>query len=214
LLLRRAPVDLGLEPDNIWEGGTASGTWNVTVTSIASNDWNLGNSVRAQRFRWLAASYFCGFSQACGAGPPDEVPYGNRVGREHCGFGIRFGERCRCSRPDRRRPFVRSRRARMGLEYRQWRLCGVLRGLLVLAAAPSAPLLWFMVVAQGTLGYGLASVIGAIPAESFGGRPLWEHLQHGDVGRDHRGRCRALGRREVARFDRQLFACLLAVDCL
>jgi len=31
-------------------------------------------------------------------------------------------------------------------------------------------LLWLMVVAQGTLGYGLTSVIGAIPAESFGGR--------------------------------------------
>ena len=42
--------------------------------------------------------------------------------------------------------------------------------LLALAAAPSTPLLWFMVVAQGTLGYSLTSVMGAIPAESFGGR--------------------------------------------
>jgi len=42
--------------------------------------------------------------------------------------------------------------------------------LLALPSDPSAPLLWAMVVAQGTLGYGLTSVIGAIPAESFGGR--------------------------------------------
>ena len=31
-------------------------------------------------------------------------------------------------------------------------------------------LLWVMVVAQGTLGYGLTSVMGAIPAEIFAGR--------------------------------------------
>ena len=42
--------------------------------------------------------------------------------------------------------------------------------LLALDAAPCAPLLWIMVVTQGTLGYSLTSVMGAIPAESFGGR--------------------------------------------
>ena len=42
--------------------------------------------------------------------------------------------------------------------------------LLALHTAPSTPLLWLMVIAQGTLGYSLTSVMGAIPAESFGGR--------------------------------------------
>jgi MFS family permease len=42
--------------------------------------------------------------------------------------------------------------------------------LLVLSAIPTAPLLWLMVVAQGTLGYSLTSVMGAIPVESFAGR--------------------------------------------
>jgi MFS family permease len=42
--------------------------------------------------------------------------------------------------------------------------------LLALPAAPGAPLLWLAVVTQGTLGYSLTSVMGAIPAESFGGR--------------------------------------------
>src|SRR5262249_36731319 len=42
--------------------------------------------------------------------------------------------------------------------------------LLALAAAPSSWLLWLMVIAQGTIGYGLTSVMGAIPAERFGSR--------------------------------------------
>jgi MFS family permease len=42
--------------------------------------------------------------------------------------------------------------------------------LLALSAVPSAALLWVMVITQGTLGYSLTSVMGAIPAESFEGR--------------------------------------------
>ena len=41
--------------------------------------------------------------------------------------------------------------------------------LLVLPHAPSPALLYFMVISQGALGYGLTSVIGAIPAEIFQG---------------------------------------------
>ncbi|MBV8778351.1 MAG: MFS transporter, partial [Alphaproteobacteria bacterium] len=42
--------------------------------------------------------------------------------------------------------------------------------LIALAGQPSGLLLWLMVVAQGTLGYGLTSVMGPIPAEIFAGR--------------------------------------------
>jgi MFS family permease len=42
--------------------------------------------------------------------------------------------------------------------------------LLLLRHAPTPALLYLMVVAQGMLGYGLTSVIGAIPAEIFEGR--------------------------------------------
>jgi len=42
--------------------------------------------------------------------------------------------------------------------------------LLVLPQAPTPPLLYLMVVAQGMLGYSLTSVIGAIPLEIFEGR--------------------------------------------
>src|SRR5436190_1071326 len=42
--------------------------------------------------------------------------------------------------------------------------------MLLLVQYRPTPLLLVMVVAQGTLGYGLTSVIGAIPAERFPGR--------------------------------------------
>jgi hypothetical protein len=73
-------------------------------------------------------------------------------------------------------------------------------------------LLWLMVVAQGTLGYSLTSVMGAIPVESFAGRHSTQHFRFGDVGRDLRRRGGALGCRSVTRFDRQLFNRLLALD--
>ena len=42
--------------------------------------------------------------------------------------------------------------------------------LIVLRDHPTTVLLYLMVVTQGTLGYGLTSVMGAIPAEIFEGR--------------------------------------------
>jgi MFS family permease len=42
--------------------------------------------------------------------------------------------------------------------------------LIALRELPNAFLFWVMVLSQGMLGYGLTSVIGAIPAELFHGR--------------------------------------------
>jgi MFS family permease len=47
-------------------------------------------------------------------------------------------------------------------------LCCV--ALILLRNHPLPPLLYLMVIAQGSLGYGLTSVMGAIPAEIFEGR--------------------------------------------
>ena len=41
--------------------------------------------------------------------------------------------------------------------------------LLLLAAGPSQPLLWLMVLSQGLLGYAFASIMGPIVAEIFEG---------------------------------------------
>jgi MFS family permease len=42
--------------------------------------------------------------------------------------------------------------------------------LLAMRVNPDPALLWFMVLSQGVLGYGVTSVFGAIPAEIFQGR--------------------------------------------
>jgi MFS family permease len=42
--------------------------------------------------------------------------------------------------------------------------------LIGMARHPNAALFWVMVIAQGTLGYGLTSVMGPIPAEIFAGK--------------------------------------------
>ena len=42
--------------------------------------------------------------------------------------------------------------------------------LLLMRNSPILPLLYLMIAAQGILGYGITSVIGAIPAEIFHGR--------------------------------------------
>src|SRR5437868_1038468 len=47
-------------------------------------------------------------------------------------------------------------------------LCGV--ALILLRDSQMAPFLYVMVIAQGLLGYGLTSVMGAIPAEILEGR--------------------------------------------
>ena len=47
-------------------------------------------------------------------------------------------------------------------------LCG--GALILLRDSQMAPFLYVMVVAQGLLGYGLTSVMGAIPAEILEGR--------------------------------------------
>jgi nitrate/nitrite transporter NarK len=51
-------------------------------------------------------------------------------------------------------------------------VCGLRRLLLILLAmraSPTTPLLWAMVLSQGLVAYGMASVFAAIPAELFQG---------------------------------------------
>jgi sugar phosphate permease len=174
LLLRRRPEDLGLEPDGdrtARDTGTVNQAENVVDAAWAAVDWTLARAMRTTRFWWIAVSYFCGLfawyavqvhqtkylvdigfsaSQAAWAlglvslaGIPGQIALGHvsdRIGREWVWTVGSLG----------------------------FALCYV--SLLLLRQAPSAPLLYVMVVSQGALGYGLTSVVGAIPAEIFQGR--------------------------------------------
>ena len=175
LLLRRRPEDLGLEPDgdHAPQGSVAV---NRTVSNIVDPawvavDWTLGRAMRTARFWWIAVGYFSGLfswyavqvhqtrylveigfsptdaAWALGlvslAGIPGQIALGHlsdRIGREWVWTVGSLG----------------------------FALCYV--SLLLLPHAPTPTLLYLMVASQGMLGYGLTSVIGAIPAEIFQGR--------------------------------------------
>jgi MFS family permease len=175
LLQRRRPEDLGLMPDG--DPGTPSAhagpldASNVVDPAWAAIDWTLPRAMRRLRFWWLFLAFFCGLfawyavqvhqtrylleigfapefaAFALGlvglAGVVGQIAIGHlsdRVGREWAWTVAALG-------------FV---------------LCYLC--LLALPAHPGAPLLYLMVGAQGLLGYGLATVYGAIPAELFQGQ--------------------------------------------
>jgi MFS family permease len=170
LLLRRRPEDIGLAPDG--DGDTPAAAkarrGNVVDPAWAAIEWTLARAMRTARFWWIAVAYFAalfawyavqvhqtqylvetGFSArqaawALGAvslaGVPGQIALGwlsDRIGREIVWAIGNLG---------------------FALTY---------AALLALPAYPGVPTLYAMVVAQGLLGYGLTSVIGAIPAEIF-----------------------------------------------
>ncbi len=173
LLLRQRPEDLGLVPDgdHAVPTSTASGvTANIVDEAWVAVDWTLGRAIRTARFWCIAVGYFCGLfawyavqvhqtkyvvesgfsaTQAAWAlggvslaGIPGQIVLGHvsdRVGREWVWTVGSLG----------------------------FALCYL--ALLGLRHTPTATLLYLMVISQGLLGYGLTSVIGAIPAEIFQG---------------------------------------------
>ena len=172
LLLRRKPQDLGLEPDGAQVGAAAAQRYdNIVDHAWTAVDWTLGRALRTSRFWWIAVAYFGALFSwyavqvhqtkylveiGFGAGEaawalglvslvaiPGQIGLGHlsdRIGREWVWAIGNLG-------------FV---------------LCCV--ALILLHDWPRPALLWAMVIAQGTLGYSLTSVMGAIPVEIFEGR--------------------------------------------
>jgi MFS family permease len=172
LLLRKRPEDMGLHPDG---GSTLHAPARPVSTIIdpvwAGKDWTLPGALRTARFWWIALGYFgalyvwyavqvhqtkylldIGFSPNVGVwalglvsllGIPGQIVLGHasdRIGREAIWAIACLG-------------FAISFAA-----------------LIVLKDAPYLWLVYVMVFAQGALGYGLTSVMGAIVLEVFQGR--------------------------------------------
>jgi MFS family permease len=172
LLLRKRPEDIGLLPD----GDPAPAASSKPVSYVvdpdwAGTDWTLGRAVRTARFWWLATGYFgglyiwyavqvhqtkylldIGFSPSVAVwalglvsllGIPGQILLGHvsdRVGREWIWTASCFG----------------------------FAIC--FAALIALAQFPSLLLVYVMVLAQGALGYGLTSIMGAVVLEIFQGR--------------------------------------------
>jgi MFS family permease len=172
-LPRRRPEDVGLAPDG---DATAGGTGRVVVDNVvdrawASVDWTLGRAARTARFWWLFVGFFAALL-AWYMVQAHQTKYLLDVGfdRERAAYALGVvgltgivGQIALGWLSDR-----------VGREW-AWTLGGVgfaicYATLLALPAHPSTALLYVMVSSQGLLGYGLASVFGAISAEIFQGR--------------------------------------------
>ncbi len=174
LLLHRRPEDLGLEPDgdrasrHALSGSPAS---NVVDAAWVAVDWTLSRAMRTARFWWIILGYFCGLF-AWYAVQVHQTKYLIEIGFSPTEAAWALGFVSLAGIP-----------GQIGLGHlsdrigREWvwtvgslgfMVCYL--ALLLLAHAPTLALLSLMVASQGMLGYGLTSVIGAIPAEIFQGR--------------------------------------------
>jgi MFS family permease len=172
LLLRKRPEDIGLRPDgDAAPLASAKPISYVVDTDWAGIDWTLARAVRTSRFWWLVLGYFCGlyiwyavqvhqtkylldigFSPAVAVwalgavsllGIPGQIVLGHlsdRVGREWIWTASCAG----------------------------FAIC--FAALIALAQLPSLMLVYLMVLAQGALGYGLTSILGAVVVEIFQGK--------------------------------------------
>ena len=174
LLVRKRPEDLDLLPDGekpVADGAAAQRKSNVVDAVWAATDWTVARAIRTARFWWLAIGFFSGgyiwyavqvhqtkylveigFSPMLAAwslglvalvGVPGQILLG--------GLSDRYG-----------------RESMWALSCSGFAICYA--ALLGLAAWPSAPLLYLMVLSQGTLGYAFTSMMGPIVAEIFEGR--------------------------------------------
>jgi MFS family permease len=172
LLLRKRPEELGLEPDG--DASTSASVRpvsNIVDPAWAAIDWTLPRAIRTTRFWWLALGYFCGlygwyavqvhqtkylldigFNPGVAAwalgmvsllGIPGQILLGHlsdRVGREWIWTASCLG----------------------------FAIC--FAALIALAHVPTLALLYVMVAAQGALGYGVTSIMGAVVLEIFEGK--------------------------------------------
>jgi len=173
LVLKRRPEDLGLQPDgDVAPPGTAAATrTNVVDAAWAAVDWTLARAIRTSRFWWIAVGYFFGLF-AWYAVQVHQTKYLVEVGFSATHAGWALGLVSLFGVPGQ--IVLGHLSDRIGREW-VWTVGSLgfvlcLLALLALRHAPTAPLLYFMVASQGMLGYGLTSVIGAIPAEIFEGR--------------------------------------------
>jgi len=171
LLLKHRPEDMGLEPDGGRSAGATANTANIVDPAWAAIDWTLGRALRTRRFWWVAVGYFGGLFTWY-AVQVHQTKYLTEIGFSATDAAWALGLVSLVAVPGQ--IALGHLSDRIGREW-IWAIGNggfVLSclALIVLAGHPTMGLLWVMVVAQGTLGYGLTSVMGAISAEIFAGK--------------------------------------------
>jgi MFS family permease len=172
LLLRKRPEDIGLLPDGDAApiALSAKPASNILDHAWAATEWTLARALRTARFWWIGLGYFCGlyvwyavqvhqtkflldigFSPSVAVwalglvsllGIPGQILLGHlsdRIGRE----------------------------AIWTISCAGFAIC--FAALIALSYTPSLAVVYLMIFAQGVMGYGLTSVMGAVVLEIFQG---------------------------------------------
>jgi MFS family permease len=171
LLLKHRPEDMGLRPDGLSPGHASSDhAANIIDHAWAAIDWTLGRALRTRRFWWLAAGYFCGLFSWY-AVQVHQTKYLIEIGFAPGEAGWALGLVSLVAVPGQ--IALGHLSDRIGREW-VWMIGNLgfvicYLCLIGLRGTPTPMLLYAMILAQGTLGYGLTSVMGPIPAEIFAG---------------------------------------------
>jgi sugar phosphate permease len=175
---RRRPEDLGLsaEGDKRTDANTPSDNETSEQSRIVDRawvetEWTLALAMKTSRFWWLSLSLVTGL-YAWYAVQVHQTRFLIDVGIPAETAAIALGAVALTGIGGQ--IFIGHFSDRMGREW-GWTLAmiGYLATyllLLVLTVVPSTALAFIMVVAQGLLGYGLASVFGSVPVELFAGK--------------------------------------------
>jgi MFS family permease len=172
LLLKRRPEDIGLAPDGARStGATSANTENIVDHAWAAVDWTLIRALRTTRFWWLALGYF-GSLFVWYAVQVHQTKYLTEIGFSAKNAAWALGLVSLVAVPGQ--IALGQLSDRVGREW-VWAIANAgfvicCLALILLAGHPTMALFWVMIIAQGTLGYGLTSVMGPIPAEIFAGR--------------------------------------------
>jgi MFS family permease len=175
LLQHRRPQDLGLVPDGDAASHAADAARkhpaNVVDQAWVSIDWTLPLAMRTARFWWLAVGFFAGL-WAWYAVQVHQTRYLLDIGFDPTTAALALGLVPLMGIPGQ--IALGHLSDRLGREM-GWTLgaggfavCYVM--LLVMKEHPTPVMLYAMVITQGLLGYGIASVFAAIPAEIFAGK--------------------------------------------
>ena len=172
LLLRKRPQDMGLEPD----GDAAPTASSRAVSNIVDPvwvavDWTLARALRTARFWWLALGYFGGL-YIWYAVQVHQTKYLLDIGFSPGVAAFALGLVSLLGIPGQ--IFLGHLSDRIGREW-IWAISCLgfaicFAALVALAYAPTLLLLYLMVAAQGALGYGLTSIMGAVVLEIFEGK--------------------------------------------
>jgi MFS family permease len=173
LLLRKRPEDLGLQPDGdaAPSASSARPASNIVDAAWADIDWTLRRALRTVRFWWIAAGYFGGLY----------IWYAVQVHQTKYLLDIGFGRGAAvwalawsaCSASPARSCSAISPTGWDANGYGARAVSGFaicFAALIALKFYPTLLLVWVMVLAQGALGYGLTSIMGAVVAEVFQGK--------------------------------------------